>query len=168
MEQKNIIAFHGLMSTSFRQLHVMSPACEELLPDDAYSGHTNGLCGGAVPDGLFLTIGMHTGNVLITVEVHGSPPALDQSWDEIVETSCSFSENPIYLYGWAGDSAEELPLEEGEYRARFCAKGFGTSEENGEPDESYLLVLWPEPARPDVILKQTSQNAAYWHAARKH
>lgn len=139
------------------------------MPDEASKNHVNGLCGGAVPDGLFLTVGIHTGNVLITVAIHNTAPPVDDAWDEIVEASCSFSTTPIYLYGWAGDSSQALPLHAGSYRARFCAKAFGVTEDTGDDEsgECYLLMFWPEAPHPDTILKQTSPNAIYWHDARK-
>ena len=32
-----------------------------------------------------------------------------------------------------------------------------------EPVDRYRLDLWPAPAEPDRIVKQTSEVAAYWH-----
>src|SRR5690349_13833918 len=145
--------FSGTMFSCFRQLHVMSGECQELLPDDARKGHVNGLCGGAVPGGLFMTVGIHTGNIPITVELHEQAPPLDDAWDEIVETSCTFEEEPVYLFGWAGESSEELLMPLGQYRARFCVTSFGDRETRGEDEESeerYLLIMWPEPPRPDA------------------
>lgn len=170
MTQDSAEVFSGPMSTSYRQMYVMSAVCNGLMPDESGKNHVNGLCGGAVADGLFLTVGIHTGNVLITVEIHETAPPVDDAWEEIVEASCCFSVTPIFLYGWAGDSAQELPLRAGRYRARFCAKAFGASEDEDDDEESaecYLLAFWPEAPRPDLILKQTSPNAIYWHEARK-
>lgn len=169
MTQQSPIVFSGTMLTSYRQMYVMSTVCDDLMPDEASKNHVNGLCGGAVTDGLFLTVGIHTGEVSMTVAIHDSAPPLDDAWDEIVEASCSFSETPIFLYGWGGDSAAELPLQAVQYRARFCAKAFGATEDNGDDEsgECYLLMFWPGAPRPDAILKQTSPNAIYWHEARK-
>ncbi|MGW0916873.1 hypothetical protein ACWD1Z_34955 [Streptomyces sp. NPDC002784] len=45
------------------------------------------LCGAANPGHLFLTTGLHTGRVGLTVEVHEAEPSLDERWEEIVEVS---------------------------------------------------------------------------------
>ena len=158
--------FNGTMLSSYRQLHVMSAECQELMPDDSRKGHVNGLCGGATPGGLFLTVGIHTGDIPINVELHASAPPIDHSWDEIVEASCSFGEEPVMLFGWAGESSAELAMAVGSYRVRFCAKAFGQSEAEGDLEkaqERYLLIFWPAPSAADAILKQTSDEAAYWH-----
>lgn len=158
------------MFSCYGQLHVMSGECQELLPEDARKGHVNGLCGGAVSGGLFMTVGIHTGDIPITVELYEKAPPLDDAWDEIVETSCIFEEEPVYLFGWAGESSEELAMPPGQYRARFYAERFGdrdTRSEDEESEERYHLSMWPAPPRPDAILKQTGDAAAYWHNVAK-
>lgn len=35
-----------------------------------------------------------------------------------------------------------------------------------EPVDSYALMFWTADSAPDVILKQTSKTAAYWHKQR--
>jgi hypothetical protein len=76
----------GTAWVSYRQLIVTSV--------DEYSdlglhfgGQRNGLCGAAIPGNLLLLTGLHTGTVGLTVELHDDPPALDDSWEEIVEAS---------------------------------------------------------------------------------
>lgn len=35
----------------------------------------------------------------------------------------------------------------------------------GEPPiDHYLIQLWPAPTAPDAVLRQTSDQAGYWHA----
>jgi hypothetical protein len=161
------VLFSGSLLTSYRQFTVLSPDQEDIMPDDARAGQVNGLCGGAVHGGLFLTVGIHTGQVPMRVELHPAAPPIDQSWDEIVEASCEFAGTPLYLFGWAGDSDAELDMPDGQYRARFCARAFGATEQLGgdssDSGEHYLLMFWPEAPRPDQILKQTAAAAIYWH-----
>jgi hypothetical protein len=163
--QKKFI-FSGLMDTSYSQMYIVSgDYAAGLMSYDAFTGQSNGLCGGVVRGGLYLRLGVHTGKLHMTVEVHNTAPAVDSSWEEIVEASCYFTPPPISLQGWGGDSYIELPLSEGDYRARLCAKGYGHSEEQdkfGDPSiESYCLVLWPEPPHPDEVIKQTSTIAIF-------
>lgn len=54
----------------------------------------------------------------------------------------------------------------GPHRARYGAWGFEagrrTDSASHGPDR-YLLQLWPAPAAPDRIVRQTSSHAASWH-----
>lgn len=168
MASQNHIIFSGLMETAYSQLYILSGDYNpSLMSYDAFTGQFNGICGGVGPGGLYLWLGVHTGRFHITVEVHEVAPAIDTSWEEIVEASCSFNAPPISLQGWAGESILELPLSAGNYRVRFCAKGYGVSEEQrkfGDPSiESYCLILWSEPRRCDEVIKQTNANAIFKH-----
>ncbi|WP_426105178.1 hypothetical protein [Massilia sp. TSP1-1-2] len=156
------------VKTSYSQVYLTSLNYREgELSVDAFKGQTNGLCGAAVPGGLFLGLGCWGGRVPFTVEVHDVAPPVDASWDEIVEASCRFEHLPVALTGCDGDCAYPLPLTTGEYRVRFCAKGYGESKQVGgfcDPAiESYLLILWPETQRADEVIKQTSAKAAHFH-----
>jgi hypothetical protein len=162
------VVFDSHMHTCYGIFTVLSRNCHELQPHEAMAGQANGICGGAVAGGLFLTVGLHTGNVRIAVELHDYAPPIDPSWDEIVEAPCNFTALPVCLNSWDGGGIA-LPLDDGgEYRARFCAKSFGKTDSQrphgGETDECYRLFLWPEARRPDVVIKQTSEAAAYWHS----
>jgi len=168
MTSQNHVIFSGLMETAYSQMYILSGDYDpSLMSYDAFTGQSNGLCGGVVQGGLYLWLGVHTGRLHITVEVHEVAPAIDASWEEIVEASCYFNTPPISLQGWAGESILELPLSAGNYRARFCAKGYGRSEEQrnfGDPTiESYCLILWPETRRPDEVIKQTNANVIFKH-----
>jgi hypothetical protein len=152
----------------YGQIYVLSPGCDPVLPAEAFAGQSNGLCGAGVEGGLFLATGLHTGYVHMQVEVHADEPPVDERWEEIVEASCAFSQTPVVLEDWGGENRCELPLAEGTYRVRYCAKRFGEAPEgNGEDGEElverYALIFWPAPARPDQVIKQTSPGAAYWN-----
>lgn len=168
MFQSTSLVFSGPRWVHYGQIYVVSPNCDAVTSDMAFRGHSNGLCGGGVEGGLFLTVGLHTGYVQMRVEIHAVSPPVDETWEEIVETSCTFIRTPVFLEEWGGESKVELPLAEGTYRVRYCAKGFGQAPDgNGEDGEalveSYLLLLWPDARRPDAVVKQTSQQAAYWN-----
>ncbi len=163
--QENVV-FSGRMFTYYGQMYIVSGDYEAGLASHAsFIGQTNGICGGAVPGGLYLRVGVHTGEVCITVEIHEHVPLVDDAWEEIVEVSCNFNSLPISLQSWAGESSLSLPLLAGSYRARLCANGFAQSETIdifGDPSvESYCLILWPEKRRPDEVLKQTSDIAIF-------
>jgi len=102
------------------------------------------------------------------VEVFGSPPELDRSWEEIVETSF-LARLPVALYQWGEASGQPLPLTAGQYRARYSARGMqaGNDQDTLVGDvptvDEYLLQLWPAPAAPDQVIRQTSEVSAYWH-----
>jgi hypothetical protein len=168
MTQQKLIVVDGPIDTSFHQMYFASG---DYVGTDCYvtafTGQANGLCGGAVAGGLVLKVGIRSGLVPISVEVHETAPPIDQSWDEIVEASCTIVASPAYLCGWDGDYIE-IPVEEGAYRARFCAKAFGETDVDGvsvntDSGECYLLILWPDTSRPDELVKQTSARAKYFH-----
>ncbi|MDX3548342.1 hypothetical protein PV729_45885 [Streptomyces europaeiscabiei] len=136
---------------------------------EAFAGQSSGLCGAAIPGALWLTTGLHTGSVPFTVEVHDQAPPLDPAWEDVVEVSFRPLSATSVLMEWAGEDTWELDLEETDYRVRYCATGMDAAREqdtrsDDEPElDRYLLQFWPASPRPDQILKQTSQNAAYWH-----
>ncbi|MEU8653577.1 hypothetical protein [Streptomyces sp. NPDC048737] len=141
---------------------------------EAFAGQSGGLCGAAVPGALWLSTGLHTGDVGFVVEVHDVPPALDPDWEEVVEVSFRPVSERTSLVQWAGEAAWDLDLTRTDYRVRYCARGMDEGRErdtrvSGEPQaDSYLLQFWPAPPRPDRVIRQTSQIAAYWHRYASH
>ena len=143
--------------------------------DLAFAGQVNGLCGAAVTGRLWLITGMHTGTVPCTVELHDVPPQVGAQWDDVVEASYQPAERPIFLIGCTGTTAADLALEPGlEYRVRYCVSGMdagGEAEprEEDEPEiDRFLLQFWPAPPRPDVVVRQTSEVAVYWHGLARN
>ncbi|MFI9833331.1 hypothetical protein ACIHIX_37230 [Streptomyces sp. NPDC051913] len=138
--------------------------------DEAFAGQRGGLCGAATPGSLWLTTGLHTGDVGFTVEVHEEQPPLDPRWEDVVEVSFRPASAESRLMQWAGEDMWELDLEEIDYRVRYCAKGMDEAHRkdtrlDSEPQlDRYLLQFWPAPPETDRILKETSKIAAYWHA----
>ena len=78
----------GEVHVHYGQIYVESDP-DSFGPDlaEAFAGQTAGLCGAAIPGTLWLSTGLHTGNVGFTVEVHGQPPPLDAVWEDVVEVS---------------------------------------------------------------------------------
>lgn len=168
MNQKDSTVFSGTLFTSYCQMFVVSgDRTAELLPGPAFAGHRNGLLGGAVASGLFLCVGVHTGEVHITVKCFSSKPPIDESWEEIVEASCTFRDAPISLEGWGSLINVDLPLVAGDYRARLSANGYGLSEGLrvfGDPSvEQYELSIWPAVLGIDEVVKQTRALAGHRH-----
>ncbi|MFD9908713.1 hypothetical protein [Streptomyces sp. NPDC059063] len=159
----------GEVSVHYGQIYVESdPESYGLDLAEAFGGQSGGLCGAAVPGGLWLTTGLHTGEVGFTVEVHDQAPPLDDDWEEVVEVSFRPVSDDSSLVQWAGEDSWELGLEEIDYRVRYCASGMDAGNDldtrMDEPQaDRYLLQFWPAPPAPDRIVKQTSDIAAYWH-----
>lgn len=155
----------------YGQLYLQSAGRDPELPE-SFAGHQNGLCGAAVEGTLFLVTGLHTGEVGFTIELHDDGPPIDDGWEEIVEASLRPGGEAV-LTGF--DSGYwPLELEQVDYRVRYCGWGMDAGhqagpQQDGEPPiDRYLLQLWPAPPEPDRVVKQTSAQAAYWHAvARK-
>ncbi|MFF1452124.1 hypothetical protein ACFVYF_28890 [Streptomyces sp. NPDC058274] len=136
---------------------------------EAFAGQRAGLCGAATPGALWLTTGLHTGNVGFTIEVHDRAPSLDVVWEDVVEVSFRPVSAVSSLVEWAGEDSWELGLERTDYRVRYCARGMDAARAedtrlSGEPQlDCYLLQFWPAPPAPDRVLRQTSAVAAYRH-----
>lgn len=137
----------------------------------AFAGQRNGLCGAASPGFLFLITGLHTGHVGFTVEVHDDKPPMDKSWEEIVEASFRPAGERVLLLPWGDSPLCQLDLSSTDYRVRYCASGMDAAHAADTllADEAcvdrYLLQLWPAPARPDRIIRQTSSAAVSWHGS---
>jgi hypothetical protein len=159
---------HGEIYVHYGQMYVHSeggatfegdlPAC--------FAGQRNGLCGAAVPGTLFLITGLHTGEVGFTAEVHETEPP-DDGGEDVVEASFR-AEGRTMLVTWGGEGWD-LELAPGSYRVRYSGTGMdaghGLDTRAGDepPRDSYLLRFWPAPPSPDVVVRETSATAAYWH-----
>lgn len=160
----------GEVHVHYGQIYVASDP-DHAIPDlsEAFAGQSGGLCGAAVPGALWLVIGLHTGNVGFTVEVHDEDPLLDPAWEDVVEVSFHPVSERTSLVQWAGEAARDLNLTRTDYRVRYCAQGMDEGRKldtrvAGKPQaDSYLLQFWPAPPRADRVVRQTSQKAAYWH-----
>lgn len=140
---------------------------------DCFRGQTNGLCGAAMSGTLFLITGLHTGHVQLSVEVLDDDPPFDQTWEEIVEVPFMANGERVALYDWDGECVCEILLSPGTYRVRYGAHGMDRGKEvdtfleEEEAVDSYHLAFWSADLLPDVVLKQTSETAAYWHEYTK-
>ncbi|MCO5968195.1 hypothetical protein [Actinoallomurus soli] len=160
--------FDGKVFVSYRQIYVDSGSDFGGDMYATFAGQSNGLCGGAVPGLLFLVTGLHTGDVTFTVELHESAPPVDDSWEDIVEVSFTPAGPKVSLDEWDGESWP-LELAQVPYRVRYSATGMDAGAELDTPDDDdlgpdrYLLQFWPDTPRPDAVVKQTSDQADYWH-----
>ncbi|GAB1639617.1 hypothetical protein [Krasilnikovia sp. MM14-A1259] len=134
--------------------------------EEAFSDESNGLCGAGVEGVLVLTTGTHTGWLPFRVELHPSAPALDDSWDEIVEVSFTALSDRVVLAGLDGDPFE-FDLPRNDYRVRYSIRGMDEADTTDETPDAYLLQFWPAPPASGKIVKQSSKRAAYWHRARR-
>jgi len=168
--------FDGRLNVHYGQAYILPDTEEGRDTFDAevsFRGQMNGLCGATIPDKLYLTTGLHTGDVYLSVDVLNNPPSLDQSWEEIIEVPFVMNSEEVTLFDWYGQCVCEIPLSPGTYRVRYCARGMeqgheiDTILEDEEPVDFYNLAFWPAELTPDTVLKQTSEIAAYWHNERK-
>ncbi|WP_202869130.1 hypothetical protein [Kribbella antibiotica] len=164
------VAMSGRAWVSYGQIYVESTPFSGVM-EDSFRGQRNGLCGAASAGVLFLVTGLHTGEVGFTVEVHGTAPPLDDSWEEIVEASYRPAGEAM-LITWGGDGGWwPLELAEADYRVRYCGWGMDAGHQANPPSDDepvvdrYLLQFWPAAPAADRVVKVTSANATYWHDA---
>ncbi|WP_326954700.1 hypothetical protein [Amycolatopsis sp. NBC_01286] len=138
-----------------------------------FAGQRNGLCGAAFPGTLFLITGLHTGNVGFTAEVHDTGPPVPplppgSGWEDVVEASFHAG-GATRLVTWGGENAWDLELSPGDYRVRYSGSRMDAGRDrdtrlDGEPAlDRYLLQFWPAPPGPDIVVRQGSAIAGYWH-----
>ncbi|MFF0726104.1 hypothetical protein [Streptomyces sp. NPDC004134] len=163
--------YSGELPVSYMQFYVESRP-EEFgeQPWDARAGQRNGLCGASVPGYLFLTTGLHTGRVGLTVEVHDGAPPLAEMWEDVVEVSFRPASPRTAVLPWGDGELCAAELAETDHRVRYCARGMDVHPaaesavlRGGPPADHYLLQFWPAPPAPDLVVRETSRCAAYWH-----
>ncbi|MBE8516576.1 hypothetical protein ILP97_03425 [Amycolatopsis sp. H6(2020)] len=160
---------HGDVHVHYGQIYVHDEKGEPFEGDlhACFAGQRNGLCGAAVRGTLFLITGLHTGEVEFTAEVHSSEPP-DSGGEDVVEASFR-AEGRTALVTWGGGDFWDLELAPGDYRVRYSGTAMDAGRDrdtrlDGEPPlDSYLLQFWPAPAAPDVVVRESSAIAAYWH-----
>ncbi|WP_202513160.1 hypothetical protein [Streptomyces sp. SID3343] len=167
--------YEGPVHVAYMQTYVESREDPRSHADDSHTaGQVNGLCGAAIPGHLFLTTGMHTGHVHFTIEIHDKEPAIDDTWEEIVEASFRPAGETVRLSQWGDADRCSFTLPTVDHRVRYSVVAMDAGSEANvifaeEPAvDHYLLQFWPAPWAPDVVVKQTGLQAAYWHdCARK-
>ncbi|WP_439678581.1 hypothetical protein [Embleya sp. MST-111070] len=161
--------FEGSVDVAYMQMYVDSRAQWSAIEEDHCAGQVNGLCGAAVEGYLFLTTGMHTGSVGLTIEVHDGPPEVDGRWEDVVEAPFTPQSRTVRLAQWGDADACEFELDPVDHRVRYCAMGMDEANAHGvvfagePPVDRYLLQFWLAPAEPDRVVRQTSDQAAYWN-----
>lgn len=162
--------FEGEAPVHYGQIYVESRVGEGA-PGlrEAFADQRNGLCGASTPGFLFLITGLHTGHVGFTVEAYEDKPAVDKSWQEIVEVSFRPSSAQVGLLPWGEGALCLLDLDRIDYRVRYCCFDMDSAHAADtlladEPCvDRYLLQFWPHTPRPDRVVKRTSAAADYWH-----
>jgi hypothetical protein len=164
------LIFDGKLTVSHHAASLESDEIGYLAARDSRRGQVNGLCGAAVPGFVFLTTGLHTGDVGFRFEMHDTEPELDSEWEDVVEVSYLPSTPEITLIGLMGDNAFRVEIPVRQYRLRYSGNNLDAAREKdstltGDPViDRFLIQMWPEgDPRPDAILKQTSESAAFWN-----
>lgn len=166
-DRRAAVVFDGLVSTSYAQMTLVTGWVEPPIPNDAFVGQVNGLCGATVPGALFLVTGTHTGLIPVRIRLLDAAPELG-SWAEIVEASLAPAGPQAAFAGWAADPAVRFDLPAPCYRVRWSATGMDAAHDRVADEanpalDHFELALWPAPPAPDAILRRTSVLAAYWH-----
>jgi hypothetical protein len=167
------VVFDGRIDVHYGQFYVHSTEFDGGDGDlgAAFAGQANGLCGTAVEEALSLLTGLHTGSVALKVEVHAAEPATEESWEDVVEAPFPVADDSAYsIVSWQGDVVgDPIELEAGEYRVRYSVSDMdaGRDLDTGDGPDSYLVQFWPASTTSDLIVRQGSKSAEYWHSAWK-
>lgn len=160
--------FSGLINVQYGQFYLEARTRFDGDMARCFKGQTNGLLGAHVSGFLFAITGLHTGLVGVTVLLEDAEPSVDDSWDEIVEVSLRVSGREAVMVEWASDNPIPLAVMAGPYRVRYSARNMGEAaeadtNEGPEPIDTYRIALWPAALAPDLVIKQSSETASYWH-----
>lgn len=147
---------------------------DELLPDTAFEGQRNGLCGAAQQGKLFFVTGIQNGVISLDCELHEQEPEVNDEYQEIVEVSLVVGDEPISLCEWAHEETHKLNLSSGNYRVRYLIQGFDKDYDDEERDDdsywesplegqSHRIQIWRGDVEQDRLVKHTTENARYWH-----
>ncbi len=163
----DVTLYAGSLFVHYRQAYVESGLAHADDFGRAVAGQANGLVGAQVAGCLFLGTGLDTGYVGLRIESHQQAPVVGGEWEDVVEASFHPVGPDIRLVQWGGQ-AHPLDLAALPYRVRYCASGMDQARDADVTAagiiDSYLLQFWPEKtARDDVVLRQGSTAAAYWH-----
>ncbi|MFF1872340.1 hypothetical protein [Kitasatospora herbaricolor] len=135
---------------------------------DMYTGFNGLISLPAVTLGSFAIVmtGTETGNISVDVDWTETEPPLDlDAWEEVVEVSMEFEEEPGLVFGPSGASSEVLPqLAPGWYRIRVHARGRDEGHTlrtvSDDPVEEHLITAWPAPPGPEIRHKLTDAYGA--------
>lgn len=162
--------FAGKVNVHYSQMyfHGAGDCCPDL--NECFEGQENGLCGARMRNLLFLTTGLHTGCVQVTVDFWDREPPLEDSWEEAVEVSFVVNDpESTGIAEWGSSGWHPIDLRRGRYRVRYCARNMDAGRakdtllSDREPIDKYSLSFWFAPGAPDRVIRQTSHIAAYWH-----
>jgi len=161
------VVFDQAVTVEYGQLFLSAEDADAPVPELAFAGQANGLCGAAVPGTLYLVTGLQHGEIRLTVERHAAAPPADERAEEVVEVSFTAPPGSLSVRNADGETWP-LNLPGGSYRVRYDAEGFQTgwdveTTEDDEPVGHYVLAVWPAPAAPDEIVRNTGDAAARWH-----
>lgn len=128
----------------------------------------------ALPNALVVRTGIHTGVVNVAVLPRRTPPATVDvaDWDEVADYSLDVPTGQLQVTTLMSELPEGLPVltsqGPGAYRVRVHARGRDIAIDGvaSEPFENYFLVIWPAPAAPPAIHKQTDHFGASWRSTR--
>ena len=158
------ILFDGVLHVQYGQAGLYVGDVDGSGAGEAFDGQANGLLGVASPGLAWLRFATHTGDVACRVESHPSAPDLDDDWEDVVEASVLVDDGPVALVGLMEEPSAEFHVPSGDYRVRFCSRGRDAARVDEQAGhDSYLLQLWPAPVAEDEVLRQGSDDAAYWH-----
>lgn len=119
----------------------------------------------AMSVGATIYTGIDTGNVRVTAVTREDAPAdIDPGpWDEIVETSIFSAHGQLRVDSPQTGLVDTLPPLSphgpGSYRLRVHVRGRDTNTDGvqEEPTEDYLVIIWPAPQAPELIIRLTDR-----------
>jgi hypothetical protein len=158
-----VAAAEGIVYVSHHLLYLRDGPAEPHLPFRPGNGLVTADPGVAV---VFTGIASGPVTVAVLPRLDPPPPPELADWDEVAEVSLDAPTGHIAVQGPMSDAPDHFPTlaaaGPGAYRVRVHARGRDTAPDQAvfEPVERYLVVTWPAPAAPELVLKQGDRYGA--------
>ncbi|MFJ2203445.1 hypothetical protein ACIQPP_48440 [Streptomyces violaceusniger] len=121
-------------------------------------------------DGARILTGQEIGDMAVTAQLWDSePPLVDHldDWQDVAEVSVAWRSPYI---DFSTDSEEPTPAQRlelpdpGDYRLRVHGRrrDEGDDREEDDPEEEYLIQVWPAPHGIERVIRTTSATARHW------
>jgi hypothetical protein len=166
--QVPVVLYDDLMPVHYGYIYLSAGSEPSDDLNGTRAGQRNGLLGAQAPNQVSMVTGLHTGEVPLKIEWHPNEPAIDGSWEDVVEASVEFGESDALLSSFDEFIGIELPAT-GWHRVRYCAnrmdegRALDTPDDDETAPDQYLLQMWPAPPGADEVKVLGSSNAEYWH-----
>jgi hypothetical protein len=158
--------FHAEFPVNYAQFYVLDGNTDRTVhPEPGAPGESHAGILRTVRGGAFLSTGLASGVVDLTVSIHHHEPRpLLEEYQDVVEVSLQVDTDTIAVIAWESSkyfALPPLPSKAGWYRLRYHARNMDQANDlrSAVPIDSFHLQIWAASQSDPHILKVTSRRA---------